>query len=76
MVVIMIVKLNSNFNTRSVVENEEVDDDDENDYYYYKSQETTVFHGRQKLTSTMKQRPEKFKFVALYSFIMSLLKSG
>ena len=24
-----------------------------------KSQETTVFHGRQKLTSTMKQRPEK-----------------
>ena len=24
-----------------------------------KSQETTVFHGRQKLTSAMKQRPEK-----------------
>ena len=23
------------------------------------SQETTVFHGRQKLTSAMKQRPEK-----------------
>ena len=36
-----------------------------------KSQETTVFHGRQKLTSTMKQRPQKvmvdFKFDALYS---------
>ena len=35
-----------------------------------KLQETTVFHGRQKLTSTMKQRPEKFvdfKFDALYS---------
>ena len=25
-----------------------------------KSQETTVFHGRQKLTSAMKQRPEKW----------------
>ena len=25
----------------------------------HKSQETTVFHGRQKLTSAMKQRPEK-----------------
>ena len=24
-----------------------------------KSQETTLFHGRQKLTSAMKQRPEK-----------------
>ena len=24
-----------------------------------KSQETTVFHGRQKLTSAMKQKPEK-----------------
>ena len=24
-----------------------------------KSQETTVFHGHQKLTSAMKQRPEK-----------------
>ena len=24
-----------------------------------KSQESTVFHGRQKLTSAMKQRPEK-----------------
>ena len=36
-----------------------------------KSQELTVFHGRQKLTSAMKQRPEKvmvdFKFDALYS---------
>ena len=37
-----------------------------------KSQETTVFHGRQKLTSAMKQRPENkvmvdFKFDALYS---------
>ena len=26
-----------------------------------KSQETTVFHGRQKLTSAMKQRPEKWE---------------
>ena len=37
-----------------------------------KSQETTVFHGRQKLTSAMQQRPENkvmvdFKFDALYS---------
>ena len=27
--------------------------------FMYKSQETTVFHVRQKLTSAMKQRPEK-----------------
>ena len=34
-----------------------------------KSQELTFFHGRQKLTSAMKLRPEKygFKFDALYS---------
>ena len=35
---------------------EEVDDDEIDNYYYYyyKSQETTVFHVRQKLTSAMK----------------------
>ena len=47
-----------------------------------KSQETTFFHGRQKLSSAMKQRPEKcqvdFNFDALYRyvFIEILLKSG
>ena len=35
---------------------EEVDYDYD---YYEKSQETTVFSGRQKLTSAMKLRPEK-----------------
>ena len=44
---------------------EEVDDDDdENDNYYIssmnKSQEAMVFHGHQKLTFAMKQRPEKW----------------
>ena len=37
---------------------EEVDDYD-NYYYYYYEQELTVFHGCQKVTSAMKQRPEK-----------------
>ena len=36
---------------------EEVDDYD--NYYLNISQETTVFGGHQKLTSAMKQRPEK-----------------
>ena len=42
--------------------NEEVDYDDEKKTIIIimnKSQETTFFHGRQKLTSAMKQRPEK-----------------
>ena len=41
---------------------EEVADDDDNDIIIIimnKSQESTVFHGRQKMASAMKQRPEK-----------------